>query len=94
MTLRTRSVSENGVRWAELEISDTGRGIAPENLDHIFDPFFTTKQGDKGTGLGLALSYGLVMGHGGQINVSSKPDRGTTFMVRLPIAQEDRPDET
>jgi len=85
--IRTRAVNEGGDQWAEFEITDTGCGIPPENLDHVFDPFFTTKQSDKGTGLGLALSYGIVMEHGGQINLSSEVGRGTTIVVRLPCKE-------
>jgi signal transduction histidine kinase len=69
-----------------VEVADTGCGIPPENLDRIFDPFFTTKQSDKGTGLGLAVSYGIVTEHGGQIRVASKVGEGTTMTVRLPLS--------
>jgi len=93
LTVRTRSVSENGVEWAELEISDTGSGIPQENLDRIFDPFFTTKKSGKGTGLGLAVSYGIVMEHGGEMNVSSEIGRGTIITVRLPITPKDESHE-
>jgi len=89
LTLCTRHVTEDGAQWAEFEVSDTGCGIAPENRDHIFDPFFTTKHEGKGTGLGLAVSYGIVMEHDGQMKVSSELGQGTTVTVRLPIAPED-----
>ena len=77
----------SGVQGSEVwvEISDTGMGIAPENLARIFDPFFTTKPIGKGTGLGLSLSYGIVQKHHGRIEVRSEPARGTTFRVWLPI---------
>ena len=70
-----------------VEVADTGKGIAPENLKRIFDPFFTTKPVGKGTGLGLSLSYGIVQKHHGRIEVDSEPGKGTTFRVILPVAQ-------
>jgi signal transduction histidine kinase/DNA-binding NarL/FixJ family response regulator len=73
--------------WIVLEFSDTGVGIPPENLDRIFDPFFTTKE--NGTGLGLSVSYGIVKSHQGTIEVQSKVGKGTTFIIRLPIHQEE-----
>ncbi|HCF25843.1 MAG TPA: ATPase, partial [Cyanobacteria bacterium UBA11049] len=69
-----------------IEIADNGAGIPPENQPHIFEPFYTTKDVGKGTGLGLYLSYRIVVGiHRGDITVSSKPG-DTRFQVRLPIA--------
>jgi two-component system NtrC family sensor kinase len=70
-----------------VEFTDTGEGILEENLTRIFDPFFTTKEVGKGTGLGLATSYGIVEDHGGKINVKSKVGVGTTFTIELPIHQ-------
>lgn len=70
-----------------VEFTDTGEGIPEENLTRIFDPFFTTKEVGKGTGLGLATSYGIVEDHGGKINVRSKVGVGTTFTIELPIHQ-------
>jgi two-component system, NtrC family, sensor kinase len=69
------------------EISDTGIGIAPENVAKIYDPFFTTKGVGQGTGLGLAVSYGIVQEHGGHIAVDSTPGQGTTFRITLPTAR-------
>jgi two-component system NtrC family sensor kinase len=69
----------------EVLISDTGHGIAEEDLKRIFDPFYTTKEVGKGTGLGLAISYGITMEHGGELSVESEVGRGTTFTMRLPI---------
>lgn len=70
--------------FAVVTISDTGRGIPTDDLPKIFRPFFTTKQ--RGTGLGLPLAKGIVEDHGGQITAISEVGRGTTFIVRLPIA--------
>ncbi len=69
----------------EIIFSDTGSGIPEEHLHKIFDPFFTTKDASKGTGLGLAVSYGIIKKHGGDIDVTSTVGKGTTFTVRLPI---------
>jgi signal transduction histidine kinase len=68
-----------------IGISDTGSGISPENLKHIFDPFFTTKPIGTGTGLGLALSYGIVKKHHGRLVVDSVVGEGTRFRVFLPV---------
>ena len=65
---------------------DDGIGIAPENVARIYDPFFTTKGVGRGTGLGLAVSYGIVQEHSGHISVESAPGRGTTFRIALPTA--------
>jgi signal transduction histidine kinase len=77
--------------WAEgsgarVEVSDTGHGIAPENLHRIYDPFFTTKAARKGTGLGLSVTYGIIQEHGGSIEVFNRRDGGATFRVELPLA--------
>jgi signal transduction histidine kinase len=57
-----------------------------ETARHAFEPFFTTKEAGKGVGLGLAVVYGIVLGHGGEIEIDSHPGRGTTFALRLPEA--------
>jgi len=74
-----------------VRISDTGKGIAPENLTRIFEPFFTTKEVDKGTGLGLSISYDIIKKHGGLMTVESEVGVGTTFTVRLPLDHQFAP---
>jgi two-component system NtrC family sensor kinase len=69
-----------------IEVADTGMGIAPENVAKIYDPFYTTKGVGRGTGLGLAVSYGIVQEHSGQISVDSTPGHGTTFRITIPTA--------
>lgn len=82
------SKTEN--KGIEISVSDTGHGIAPENLGKIFDPFFTTKEVGKGTGLGLSVSYGIIERHGGTIRVQSTVGKGSTFTIWLPLeANED-----
>jgi len=83
ITIRTGH--EGDMVW--IVVSDTGSGITHENLKKIFDPFFTTKPVGTGTGLGLSLSYGIIKKHGGDIKVTSKIGKGTTFTVYLPVNQ-------
>ena len=73
--------------YVKLIINDTGVGISPENLSRIFEPFFTTKEVGKGTGLGLAMVYGIVKGHKGWIEVESKIGAGASFYICLPVAE-------
>ena len=75
----------DAIPMVEVSVTDTGCGIAPENLARIFDPFFTSKEVGKGTGLGLSVSYGIVKAHGGKITVDSVVGEGTTFHVFFPI---------
>jgi len=70
-----------------ISISDTGRGIPPDVIDHIFEPFFTTKAQAAGVGLGLAIVYGIIERHHGTIDVKSKPGGGTVFTIELPVRQ-------
>ncbi|MDM8522455.1 response regulator [Desulfococcaceae bacterium HSG8] len=71
-----------------LSVSDTGHGIEPSAMEHIFEPYFTTKPRGEGTGLGLAVTHGVVTSFGGTIRVRSKPGEGTTFDVFFPISTE------
>lgn len=71
-----------------IEVQDTGHGISSENLPKIFEPFFTTKEIGKGTGLGLAVCYGIVAEHQGKLTVRSKPGEGSTFTMSFPIFSE------
>ena len=93
MIIRAGSVargpsSANPGAYAELSVADTGSGI-PENIrSKIFDPFFTTKEPGKGTGLGLAMVFGIVERHGGFIELQSSPEEGTTFRIYLPLAAQ------
>ena len=88
LSLATRV--EPGKDYIEVEFTDTGHGIAEQDIEQIFDPFFTTKEVGRGTGLGLAISYGIIKEHNGSITVESEVGQGTTFTVRLPVAAEER----
>ncbi len=69
----------------QLRIEDTGKGIRDQDIDHIFEPFFSTKPAVEGTGLGLSVSYGIIKRHGGTISARSRPGKGSTFTITLPI---------
>jgi len=83
---------QNGSRHSaglvEAIVTDTGRGIQPEDLPRVFDPFFTTKGTTGGTGLGLAISREIVLSHHGEIYVESEPERGSRFIVALPPVED------
>ncbi|HVU33143.1 MAG TPA: PAS domain S-box protein [Opitutaceae bacterium] len=96
ITLVTKVVSGGHVRrlgadpghqYACLQVTDNGTGMLPEVRNRIFEPFFTTKQGGQGTGLGLAVVYGIVVAHHGFIDVESTPGAGSAFSVYLPLAE-------
>jgi signal transduction histidine kinase len=77
--------SKNG-KDLKIEIGDSGFGVEEENIKKIFDPFFTTKPAGKGTGLGLAVCYGIITAHGGKIEVSKNQNSGTSFFITLPTS--------
>jgi PAS domain S-box-containing protein len=74
--------------YAQLEVVDTGAGIPREHQTHLFEPFFTTKEPGKGTGLGLATSYGIIRQHGGAMRIESEPEQGTTVRVLIPVTRQ------
>ena len=86
--LRTTESIEGGNRKVLIEFTDHGCGISAADLDHIFDPFYTTKRGGAGFGLGLAVSYGIIASHGGEITVTSEVGRGSVFTITLPVHSE------
>ncbi len=78
-----------GAERIEVRVIDTGPGIPKETQARLFEPFFTTKPRGKGTGLGLAVTYGIVQDHRGDIRVESEPGRGTTFVITLPALEHE-----
>jgi len=86
--LRLSTEFDAAAQAIEVTIADTGPGITDENLKRIFSPFFTTKDAGHGVGLGLAISYGIVKDHKGNITVESPPGGGARFIVRLPVVAE------
>ena len=84
LTLRTGATPAGG---AQLEVADTGLGMDDDTRRRCLEPFFTTN-GERGTGLGLAMVYGTVQRHGGDIDIHSEPGHGTTFVVRFPLAKD------
>ena len=89
LTITTEKVDDT----IKIYIKDNGPGIKPEIMDKIFDPFFTTREVGQGTGLGLSLCYGIVTEHNGKIYVESKPGKGATFIVELPVVTDVEPVE-
>jgi two-component system NtrC family sensor kinase len=81
-TLSLRAVGRE--EWVAIAVTDTGTGIPPEVIPHVFEPFFSTKDKAEGVGLGLAVAYGIIQRHGGDIEIESQVDHGTTFTVTLP----------
>jgi two-component system NtrC family sensor kinase len=84
-----RITSKRNGESVQVEVGDTGVGIPQENITKIFEPFFTTKEIGKGTGLGLAVCYGILTEHGGSLDVQSTPGAGTTFTISLPAMNND-----
>lgn len=85
-TVTVRSYVPPDRKNVAIDVIDTGCGIPPENMSKIFEPFFSTKP--KGTGLGLAVTYGIVQKHGGRVYALNQPQQGSRFIVELPIPQE------
>jgi PAS domain S-box-containing protein len=83
-----RVTTSSSERHARVTVSDSGRGIEPEHMSRIYDPFFTTKSMKKGTGLGLAVTYGIVREHGGHIEAESQPGQGSTFSLEFPLVRK------
>lgn len=74
--------------YARVQVRDTGQGIPSELQQRIFEPFFTTKDADRGTGLGLAMSFGIIQQHSGDLQVSSQPGQGSCFTIHLPLLED------
>jgi len=87
-TLAVSVHRDTDARSVIITVADTGCGIAPEHLDRIFEPFFTTHHSDCGTGLGLAVVKEIIESHGGTVQVQSRPGKGTTFTICLPVDTE------
>jgi two-component system NtrC family sensor kinase len=69
-----------------VSFADTGVGIASDEMSKLFDPFYTTKKKGKGVGLGLSVVYGIIKAHKGSITVDSLPEKGSTFIIQLPLS--------
>jgi len=85
-TIIIKTVFDAIAREMHIHVKDDGYGIEKKNRDRIFDPFFTTKSTGEGTGLGLAVSYGIIKSHGGHIEVKSEPGEGSEFIITLPVS--------
>jgi two-component system NtrC family sensor kinase len=90
LLIRTAGPNGDPSGQVRVEVADTGIGIAPEHLNRIYDPFFTTKGVQKGTGLGLAVSYGILQEHSSTISVESEVGQGTCFRLEFPVAAGSR----
>jgi two-component system, NtrC family, sensor kinase len=89
----TLSVATSNGTNVSVRVSDTGSGIAAEHIQRIYDPFFTTKAApregqNRGTGLGLSVTYGIIQEHAGKIRVESHPGSGTTFALDFPLSRK------
>jgi two-component system NtrC family sensor kinase len=88
LMLRTRALARAGGAWVRAEVRDSGPGLAPGDEERVFEPFYTTKPAGAGTGLGLAVSAGIVRDHGGALRAENAPGAGAAFVVELPAARE------
>jgi len=86
-TITITTVREGDI--IRVSLADDGPGISEDHVGRVFDPFFTTKEVGKGTGLGLSICYGTITDHGGRIYVESKPGKGATFIIELPVVTTD-----
>jgi signal transduction histidine kinase len=89
----TLNVATLNGEFVSVRVSDTGSGIAQEHIQRIYDPFFTTKTNpaegqNRGTGLGLSVTYGIIQEHAGNIRVESRPGEGTTFTLDFPLIRK------
>ncbi len=87
LSVRTEIGQKNEADWVVMHVQDSGKGITPNDLARIFEPFFTTNADNGGTGLGLAVSYGIITDHRGFIDVKSEPNQGARFSVWLPLEE-------
>ncbi|MBE0634999.1 hypothetical protein IH601_03280 [Candidatus Bipolaricaulota bacterium] len=85
LRITVQQLERDGRSWIRTVVEDHGNGIAPDIVERIFDPFFSTKPRERGTGLGLSVSYGLVRDHHGQLIVESVPNATTRFIMDLPV---------
>jgi signal transduction histidine kinase len=85
LRITTHRRSRDHQDWVTVVVSDSGIGIAPENMERIFEPFFTTRAKEGGTGLGLSISYGIVAEHGGFIEAESRVGKGSIFTIWIPV---------
>lgn len=85
ITVSTKNIEKGNAPFVRIEIKDTGYGIEKDKLNVIFDPFYSTKDVDKGKGLGLSTSYGIIRNHRGVISVESEVGKGSTFIIDLPV---------
>lgn len=92
LTVATRHLTRlDGTKWVQIEVSDNGCGISPEDLPHIFDPFFTTKHESTehaGTGLGLSIVHQIIQEHGGTVEARSTVGQGTAFILTIPAREK------
>ena len=91
ITFSTRPID---LEWIEVRIDDTGEGMPPEVLHRVLEPFFTTKSVGKGTGLGMSITHGAIKAHGGTLDISSQPGKGTSVVIRLPRLAHPTPEAT